>query len=420
MNTLLFFVLFQSWNTFAEDPAPSSSTAAYIAVGEAKTKRPYIKFDLQPASDPLAQTSLRDATDMVQTDLRFIDYFEFNLPEATTVPDYVVKYSGDRKEKLMEITVELRQKDEASPILKKVYSFTPGLLKNTAHKIADELVERITGLPGVFRTKIVAVCDKKSTKKELFVMDFDGSNARQVSHHRSVILTPAWNPTGDKLAYSVIAKNRKNIKNTNLYEYDLNTDKVKLLSNKLGINSGAHFHPDGNQIALTMSFLGNSEIFILNKTTKDVTRLTQSSGADVDPNFSPDGKMVSFVSDRAGSSMIYRMNADGSNVQRLTYAGKYNATPAWSPRNNKIAFASWIDGIFDIFLMNPDGTTLERLTKSQGNNEDPAFSPDGQWIVFSSNRAGQKNIYVMNLMGTSVKRLTYGLGDCTSPRWSAQ
>lgn len=416
---------------YAED----GNGQTYIAVGQAKTRKTIIAL---PAFAGTA--NLKSAADktleIINTDLLYMDSFQILSPKAYIDPsagvepgtfqmsnwssiqaEFVLKAAIKPTETGIALEAYLYNVGSGNSVLTKRYLSSLGDVKTLAHTVANDIVKTITGLPGIFLTKISMVCDRTS-KKEIYAMDFDGSNTRQITHHRSVTLSPAWSPNGDKIAYSLIAKNRKNVKNTNLYEFDFKSSKIKMLSDRMGINSGAHYHPDGKKIALTMSFLGNPEIFIFDPDTKSVTRLTNNAGVDVDPNWAPDGKHLSFVSNRAGAAMVYRMNADGSDVRRLTFAGSYNATPSWSPQNNKIAFAGWIDGRFDIFLMNPDGTNIERLTKNQGNNEDPSFSPDGNFVVFSSSRAGSKNIYVMNIDGTFVKRLTYGLGDCVSPRWS--
>lgn len=409
---------------------------AYIAVGKAKTRKTIVALTPFQGGAGSLGTAGKKALDIVRSDLLFMDLFTILDPAAfldkssgvapgsfkmsdwqTVSAEFVLKGQLSAHQKGLALEVYLYNVSTNSPVLSKRYISSLGETRALGHTLANDVVHAITGLPGIFQTKIAMVCDRAG-KKEVYVMDFDGSNVKQITKHRSSITGPAWSPDGTKIAYSLVAKNKKNVKNWNLYEFDFKTSTVKLLSDRTGINSGAHYHPDGQRIALTMSFLGNPEIFIFNPDTKSVTRLTNSSGVDVDPNWSPDGKHIVFVSSRAGAPMVYKMDADGGNVQRMTFAGTYNATPTWSPQNNKIGFAGWIDGRFDIFIMNTDGTNIERLTKNQGNNEDPSFSPDGNFIVFSSNRAGQKNIYVMNVDGTFVKRLTYGMGNCVSPRWS--
>jgi TolB protein len=430
MKLLLPLVIFFSTFCLADEQA-------YIAVGSAKTKKTVVALNPVVGGEATLRKALDTALSITKNDLLFMDLFQIQDPAAFldksngVLPgtfkisdwsgigtDFVLKgFLNSNGKGGLQLEAYLYNVSTGAPALTKRYISSLGDTRALGHSIANDIVNTITGLPGIFQTKIAMVCDK-ARKKELFVMDFDGSNVKQITRHRSSITTPAWSPDGTKIAYSLVAKNKRNVKNWNLYEFNFATSSIKLLSDRKGINSGAHYHPDGEQIALTMSFLGNPEIFIFDPKSKNVTRLTDAPSVDVDPNWSPDGRSLSFISGRSGAPMVYRMDADGGNVKRLTFAGKYNATPSWSPQNNKIAFAGWIDGIFDIFIMNVDGTNIERLTKSQGNNEDPSFSPDGNFVVFSSNRAGQKNIYVMNVDGTFVKRLTYGMGDCVSPRWS--
>lgn len=421
---------------FAASPSTAHAQAdasPYIAVGTAKTKKTVLAFPQMLGERGLA----KEIETTVTNDLTFMDLFKF-LPPAAFVEkagagitldkfklsdwtsiqaEFLIKSSVETQGRNLAVEVRLYDTYGAKQILGKRLIAAAGDAKTVGHTMANHIVEALTGRPGIFLTKIAASCNRTG-KKEIYVMDFDGTDVKQVTHHRSIAFSPAWHPDGTKIAYSLFTRHRDNVKNIDLYEYDFAASTVRLLSNRKGINSGAAYSPDGRKIALTQSFLGNPEIFTLDPATNQVTRVTKSFGFDVDPTWSPDGKAMAFVSSRTGMPMVFRQNADGANAQRLTFAGRYNATPSWSPQNNKIAFAGWIDKRFDIFIMNPDGTNIERLTKDQGNNEDPSFSPDGNFITFSSNRTGSQNIYVMNVDGTFVKRLTYGLGNCVAPKWS--
>jgi TolB protein len=409
----------------------------YIPVGSAKTKKTVIAFPQIIATDSSAAAQVSALNETISNDLSFMDLFKF-LPPAAFVEkapagiapntfkisdwtsigaEFLIKSAVSVQGDNLVLEGHLYDTFGAKEVLAKRYVGARSDPKTIAHSFANNIVEALTGLPGIFQTKIAMSCDR-TRKKEIYIMDFDGTNVKQVTRHRSIAFAPAWSPDGTKIAYSLFTKHRDNTKNIDLYEFNFTTATIRLLSNRRGINSGAAYDPVGDKIAMTMSFKGNPEIFTLDPSTSEVTRVTDSFGFDVDPSWSPDGKQIAFVSSRTGVPMVFKMNADGTGVQRLTFAGRYNATPSWSAQNNKIAFAGWLDKRFDIFMMNPDGTNIERLTKGQGDNEDPNISPDGNFIVFSSDRTGQKNIYVMNIDGTFVKRLTYGLGNCVAPKWS--
>ena len=411
----------------------------YISVGAAQTKKTVLAFPKIKTSSAVLTKASEVLSETIQHDLEFMDLFKFLDSNAFIEPsesdgitlnsfkfqdwtrigaEFLIKSqllpSSDKK-----LTYEVHVFDTigAKEIFSKKYLSSLDQIKPLAHTFSNDLVHSLTGLPGIFLTKIAMSCDG-SGKKEIYMMDFDGSNVKQITRHRSISFAPSWSHDGKKLAYSVYNRHEKNIKNIDLFEFDFDSQSIRLLSNKKGINSGASYSPDGKTLALTLSYSGTPSIYKYDLKTRATTLLTKSLAFDVDPSWSADGSKIAFVSSRTGVPMIYSMKSDGSETQRLTYAGRYNATPSWSPQNNKIAFAGWIDKAFDVFVMNPDGTHIERLTKNQGSNEDPYFSPDGNFIVFSSNRTGQKNIYVMNVDGSFVKRLTYGLGNCVSPKWS--
>jgi TolB protein len=418
-------------------PSAFAADQPYIAVGDAKTKKTVVALPEIYGSANLA-TYTKAINDTVTNDLIFMDLFKVLGPVASIEDrnqagvtagsfkfsdwasigsDFLVKAQLSQQGEALSLEAYLYDVTQSKQVFGKRYVASTSDVRTMAHTLANNIVEALTGQRGIFLTKIAMSCARYG-KKEIYMMNFDGTDPKQVTQHRSISFAPAWSPDATKLAYSVYARHRGNIKNIDLFEFDFNTSTYHMLSNRKGINSGASYSPDGQNLALTMSFLGNPEIFNLNLATSTVTRLTKSMGVDVDPAWSPDGKTLAFVSTRSGKSMVYKMNADGSNPQRLTYAGVYNATPNWSPQGNKIVFAGYLDKHFDIFTMNPDGNHIERLTKNSGNNEDPFFSPDGNFVVFSSNRSGSANIYVSNADGTFVKRLTYGMGNCSGPRWS--
>jgi TolB protein len=408
-----------------------------VEVGQARTKRTMAAFPTISAGRD-TEGKLRSVREIAMADLDFSGLFDFLNPASfiedtnkagvtpgtfkmtdwsTIGAELVIKGKGSVDASGISLELYVYAVHSGKQLLAKKYKSSEDSMRKMAHTVANDVLFALTGKKGPFTSKIAYVSDKTG-KKEIYVTDYDGFNPIKVTSRFSHAMAPAWSPDGKKIVFTAVTKNNRNVRNHNLFEYSLGSGKIDMLSNRQGINSGAVFSPNGNQLALTMSFPGNAEIFLMDPSSKVVQRITNSFGLDVDPSWSPDGKQIAFVSDRSGRPMVYKMDASGANVQRLTYAGYYNATPTWSPAGGKVAFAGWDAGKFDIFIMNTDGTNIERLTKNMGNNEDPDFAPDGYFIVYSSNRKGKKNLYITNVDNTVHRQITSDFGNCEAPRWS--
>lgn len=288
--------------------------------------------------------------------------------------------------------------------------------RSLMHRIGNEVISTLTGHKGMFLSKLAFV-GTSSGHKEIYISDYDGHNARQITSDRNIALSPAWSPQGDKITYSSL-KDGGHM----LFITDISTGKVRRISARKGLNIGAAWAPDGRKLALTLTHKGNPDIYAIDLTGKIIDRLTYYWPIDGEPAFSPDGKKIAFVSDRSGSPQIYVKDLITGKERRLTFGsdmliGRYNTSPAWSSLD-RIAFSGMIDEQINIYTMDSDGSNLRRLTHNQRKNEEPCWSADGRYIVFSSNRDGGYHLYIMNANGQNQKRITSSEGEETSPSWS--
>lgn len=263
--------------------------------------------------------------------------------------------------------------------------------RRIVHKFGDRVMEKITGTPGCFSSRIVFVGDGQA--KELYCMDFDGFNTVQLTRNGTINMSPEWAPDNKALIFTSYLNH-----NPDLWWLDFATLKQYPLSSRPGINASGRYSPDGATVALSMSFKGIPKIFLINMQGNIINKLTQGRGDDISPTWAPDGSTIAYVSDQAGTPQIYAVPANGGEPRRLTVSGNYNTDPDWSPKGDLIAFTSRIEGRFQICTVKTDGTDFKVLTK-QGSNQDPAWSPDGRMISFVSERDGKKRIYIMDVRG---------------------
>ena len=319
-----------------------------------------------------------------------------------------------------EIQAEVRTYDTISQnyVFGRSYQkYKVGEARQLAHRISNDLIERLTGFPGVANTEILFVRqnDPYGKSKQICRVDADGFGARPITPEGELTATPCWGSMGTEVYYTTYRDY-----NPDLAGYMLQRKHSWWISRKTGLNISPAWSEKAQLIALTLTKDGNSEIYSITREGKESTRLTINPAIDSSPSWSPDGSQIAFTSDRSGSPQIYVMDVKSKSAKRLSYeGGNYSDGAAWAPAGptDRIAYASRVGGSFQIFVVNSDGTGGRQVTQGGGNNEDPTWAPNGRMLAFTSDRSGKKHIYVVNPDGGEPIKMTDG-NAAHSPCWS--
>ncbi len=305
--------------------------------------------------------------------------------------------------------------------LQKIYRgpATDAGARKLAHQFADDIVAVLSGgQPGIAQTQIAFVSGR-SGNKEIWVMDYDGANQQQLTHLKTISLTPRWSPDATRIAFTCFAPVR-GVTSAQICIYSTVSNRMIAFPRYRGTNSAPAWSPDGSQIAFTSSQNGDPEIYVADIDGARLHRITFAAGVSTSPAWNPKtGKQMVFVSDRGGVPVLYLSNSDGSNVEKLDLPDMgYVVDPAWSPNGQLLAF-SWRrpSGNYDIYAMDIVSHQLVELTRDAGRNERPSWAPDGRHLVFESTRTGTRQIWTMLADGSEPKQLTFQ-GQSESPNWS--
>jgi Tol biopolymer transport system component len=270
------------------------------------------------------------------------------------------------------------------------------------------------------KTVQIAFESNRTGNYQIYVMNANGTLQTQLTLDRANF-DPAWSPGGGQL---VIERDNATGNYADIWVMNQNGKNLRQLTNMKGPSRNPAWSPGGNQIAFQYSKdpAGPYTIYLADVTSwatvKKPKPLTLGKGVTFladngsHPAWSTRGDRIAFDSTRSGNSEIWVVGANGKGLQQLTKTpnGALSVNPAWSPGDKTIAFASNRSGGYQIWVMNAKlGSSPTRLTgksPSDGQNFDPSWSPDGKTIVFASNRKGNLQLYSMNADGSKPTRLT--------------
>ena len=353
--------------------------------------------------DPKAYVSQAPVGALAQANLK--DY-------ALIGADFLITGSIERMGANATLRLEAAEVATGRVISRYAYRQPANILYGSVHDFMDRYLKDSLGLSAIFSSRIVAVL-KTGGAKVLYTCWADGSAGQAIIKGRpgDLVLSPAWSPDGQRIAFVSYARG-----NPDLYLYQLFPPKITPLSTYRGLNSAPAFLPRERKIAATLSKDGNQDIYTMDLNGGHLNRLTNAWGIDTSPSFSPDGRFMAFCSDSGGSPQIYRMDLSSKSIQRLTFQGRKNSEPVYSSRGDVIAFTHMgADGRFRMAVMQADGSGFKVLHPDATiEEESPSFSPDGRLLVYAGSDG---NLYICDLYGSKPVRITSDGGRYSQPCW---
>jgi TolB protein len=287
--------------------------------------------------------------------------------------------------------------------------------RRMAHRLVDLLVGKVTGTAGIADSTIVFSRPMAPGIKEIFSVDRDGENLKQLTRFGSLTTHPALSSDGKLAAVTykggppqIWGQTQPNGPFLRMYPRDG--------SSGLGLSDLA-WSPGGKRLAFTQGApKGGADIYVLDLRSNRASRLTTGGGTNWGPSWNPAGTELAYLSDRGGTGQIFIMDNAGTHDRRVTNDAAPKTCLAWNPLGDRLAYVSNQKGGTTLFTVDLDGSKPRELASSPIEIESIAWAPDGRWLVLGRKGAKEARLLIARLDGTT-QEFAGAPGGSQFPQW---
>ena len=295
------------------------------------------------------------------------------------------------------------------------FNLQDNLIKTVAHYASDLIYEELTGVAGIFSTRLAFVSsDRLGPKKRKFylnIADADGQHISTIYSSDATLMSPAWSHDYKHLAYISYENNEPQI-----FIQVLSSGERDNLSETIGPANAPAWSDDNNQLVFSATRDDNTDIYIYRFDTQEIRRVTRSLAIDTEPAWLGDDSLI-FTSDRSGSPQLYRVSLSDNEITRLSFKGNYNADADVSPDKTKLAYIGELNGGFSVVIR--DLSNDDELALSFGNlDERPRFAANGHLLSYITTQHGKSAIGLLTIDGTLGKLIPVEADNIRGVAWS--
>jgi len=262
--------------------------------------------------------------------------------------------------------------------------------------------------PNINNKKLIAFSSDASQndKQQIFVMDEDGENVRQLTNMNLNCLTPRFSPNGQKIVFVASNPNSDYI-----YMIDLSDSSSIGFPEFVSGGTDPVFSPDGKSLLYRSEKDLNNAVYITDL-EPDSSYIVSDGSLSTHAKFSPDGNKIIYTSSATGNMDLVILDLEDTteNAQKnVASSDDAELYGTFSPDGSLVSYAAFdIQYKGTVYVCKPDGTSEKEISRGMGSSYNPKFSPDGKYLAFISGGADKKTIYICSPDGSGRKQLTSG------------
>ena len=338
-----------------------------------------------------------EVTSVLKFDLELLG-FKVTEPEAAA---YSV--TGTVNQGQLEARLKLRN----SPAALFAKAYQGSSMRGQAHALSDDIVLKLTGQNGIAQTRIAYKAELGRTS-EVYVADYDGHNAVQVTQDNTLVAAPTWAP-GRRLLYYTSYK----FDNPDIFYHDLDSGSRAAVSRYSGLNGSPAISTTG-KMAMVLSKGGSPDIYVSDLNGANLKQLTFTPEDESSPCWSPDGQWICYATKVRERRSLMKIPVGGGTPQRIAIDGAINPSePDWSPDGKNIIFTCQ-RADFELCLVPAEGGVATTLIAG----EDASWAPNSRTIVFTRRKNGRRFLSLLDVGTKHLKDVAQLSGNCSQPSWA--